>query len=107
MTCLINTLQTKRNSPAIEPFSDVSLRVIMRIADVLMYRHDCVPFNMQDSDIAKSIVEHQRKYYKKKKQTELRYWVDQHTRYIEDLTKPDPLADRKDREPLPIEDLKR
>ena len=41
MSCLVNTLQTKRNSPALEPYSDVSLRVIMRMADLLMYCHEC------------------------------------------------------------------
>jgi hypothetical protein len=67
MSCLVNTLQPKRNSPAIEPYSDVSLRVLMRMADVLMYRHECLPFNMEDSDIAGSLSDHQKKFYKKKK----------------------------------------
>ena len=53
---------------------------------------------MQDSDIAKSLADHQRRHYKRKKQKELRYWVDQSPRFMEELKKDDPSADRKERE---------
>jgi hypothetical protein len=107
ISCLMNTIQPRRNSPALEPYSDVSLRVVMRLADVLMHRHDCLFFDMQESDIGPGLFEHQRAFYKKKKQQELRYWVDQRPQFMEDLSKPEPSAERRHNAGLPIDELKR
>ena len=34
----------------IQPYCDVSLRIIMRMADVLMYRHSCQPYDIKDDE---------------------------------------------------------
>ena len=33
---------------SIEPYCDASLRIIMRMADVLMYKHECKVLEIQD-----------------------------------------------------------
>jgi len=34
----------------VQPYCDVALRVLMRMADVLMYRHECQAFEMSQHD---------------------------------------------------------
>lgn len=33
----------------IQPYGDVALRIIMRMADVLMYRHECNVYEITDT----------------------------------------------------------
>jgi len=47
MNCLIETIS---GVESIQPYCDVSLRVIMRMADVLMYRHECKVYEISESD---------------------------------------------------------
>jgi hypothetical protein len=44
--CLVDTL---RGSDTLEAYSDVSLRVLMRMADVLMFRHYCYTYDVSIS----------------------------------------------------------
>jgi hypothetical protein len=51
----INTLiETISGNDTIQPYSDVSLRVLMRIADILMYRHE---YKFYDIKTGSGIVE--------------------------------------------------
>lgn len=46
MPCLIETIV---GVDSLSPFTDTSLRVLMRIGDVLMYRHYCYSYDLQDT----------------------------------------------------------
>jgi hypothetical protein len=51
----------------IHPFSDVSLRLIMRVADVMMNKNNAVPFDILNDcsdDPLLGIMNHQILYYK-------------------------------------------
>lgn len=75
----------------LQPYSDVSLRLIMRMADVLMFRHHImyVPIDESTEDIQDTLMSYQMQIYKKKKQQELAYWVDKPDDFLESLKKLD------------------
>ena len=83
MNCLIDCID---GSDSLSPYSDVSLRVIMRMADVLMCKHQCKVFehDMQ-ADMCGDLIAHAEKLYKKKKRKERAYWIDMPDRYVQDL----------------------
>lgn len=61
----------------VEPYCDVSLRVIMRMADILMFRHQYKIYNIEDKEeVIEGLMEFQTKNYKKQKNKELEYWLD-------------------------------
>ena len=64
-------LETISGNETIEPYCDVALRVLIRIADILLYRHTCsfVEINPGD-DPKEKLFEMQRKNYDKKKKQE-------------------------------------
>jgi|APSaa5957512535_1039671.scaffolds.fasta_scaffold273662_1 hypothetical protein len=45
MICLIECISGERT---IQPYCDVALRLIIRMADVLMYRHECCVYEITD-----------------------------------------------------------
>ena len=60
------------------------------MADVLMYRHQCEPYDIKDNkDPVDELFKHQQKWYKKKKSQEFDFWIDKPIRYFEDLDKTD------------------
>jgi len=74
MKCLIDTIT---GVDTIQPYCDVSLRVIMRMADVLMCRNDYLFYDVDGGgDVTGELMKFQEKVYKKKKDQELDYWVD-------------------------------
>jgi hypothetical protein len=73
---------------ALEPYSDVSLRVIMRMADILMYRHSYKIFDIKDiaaDDVTPGLMDFARTNYTKKKNREMDFWLDKHPRFLEEL----------------------
>ena len=83
MNCLLNCID---GTDSLLPYTDVSLRVIMRMADVLMARHKFKVFehDMQE-DMCGDLITHHEKLYTKKKKKEKDYWIDMPDRYIQDL----------------------
>ena len=83
MNCLINCID---GSDSLQPYTDVSLRVIMRMGDILMSKHTFKVFehDMQE-DMSGDLITHHEKLYTKKKKMEKAYWIDMPDRYIEDL----------------------
>ena len=47
---IVCLLETVSGVESIQPYSDVSLRVIMRMADCLMFRHECFPCDIKITD---------------------------------------------------------
>jgi hypothetical protein len=83
MNCLIDCID---GNDSLSPYSDVSLRIIMRMADVLMYKHDCKVFEFEmQEDIPGELMSHHEKIYRKKKKKEMEYWIDMPDRYVQDL----------------------
>jgi hypothetical protein len=72
--CLRETLD---GHDSLTPYNDTSLRVLMRMADVLMYRHHFDYYDVSESSgIQKGLFAKQEKIYTRKKQQENQYWVD-------------------------------
>jgi hypothetical protein len=66
MNCLIDTISGQET---IQPYSDVSTRVLMKIADVLMCRDEGKFYKIGLSDkVIEGLKEHQEKEYRKKKE---------------------------------------
>ena len=64
--CLRGTLD---GHDSLTPYNDTSLRVLMRMADVLMYRHHCDFYDVSESSgIQKGLFAKQEKIYSRKKQ---------------------------------------
>lgn len=84
MNCLIETISGVHT---IQAYSDVSFRVISKMADVLMNRQFCEVYQVdatRDEPID-DLMNFQKRIYKEKKKTELEYWVDVPPRYIEQI----------------------
>lgn len=73
----------------LQPYSDVSLRVLMRMADILMGKLICCPLDfskIQDGDtgsISQKLEDHYKKLYKHRKKLEEMFWVDKTKSYFE------------------------
>ena len=83
--CLLNTLQK-----ALNPYCDVSLRVIMRIADILMNRLTCKDYKLEVSEqggLIQKLMDHQEQYFRKKTSQERDYWVDMPQNFFRVLEK--------------------
>jgi len=74
MNTLISTIS---GNETVEPYCDVSLRIIMRIADILMFSHVYKAFDIQSGDeIVDDLVNFQEKIYQDKMKAEESYWID-------------------------------
>ena len=83
---VINILETFTGNEAIEPYSDVSCRLMMRIADILMNRHEGPILNIDITlNVQKELVKYQTKFYEDKKKRELKFWVDPPQNFIDAL----------------------
>ena len=92
MKCLIDTVT---DVDTIQPYCDVSLRVIMRMADVLMCRNEYPFYDItRGEDQTGELMKFQEKVYRKKKDQELDYWVDLPNSFMDQLT-PEARADLK------------
>lgn len=80
-------IETISGVETVSPYSDASFRVISRMADILMNRNDCKPYEMkQSSDGAiEELMDFQKNIYKKRKKQELDYWVDVPARFLDNL----------------------
>lgn len=59
---------------------------MMRVADILMNRHDCPILEITiKMNVQKEMVKYQTKYYVEKKKSELKFWIDPPQSFIEDL----------------------
>ena len=73
---------------ALEAYSDVSLRVIMRMADILMYRHSYKIFDIKDiaaDDVTPGLMDFAKTNYNRKKTREMDFWLDKPPRFLEEL----------------------
>ena len=69
-----------------EAYGDVSLRVIMRMADILMYRHSYKKFDIEgEGDVIRGLMDFASVNYTKKKSREIDFWVDKPARFTEEL----------------------
>ena len=72
--CLIDCIS---GNETIEPYSDVSLRIFMRMADILTFQHACYYCEVETKDnVPKKLFKKQKKIYLKKKNQEMNFWVD-------------------------------
>lgn len=72
VNCLLSALQEY-----LHPYNNTSLRVIMRLADILMDRNYCKTYDINESeDVIDCLMTHQERIYKKKKVMEQDYWID-------------------------------
>lgn len=72
----------------VEAYCDVSLRVIMRMADILMYRHSYKMFDIEGEgtgDVIEGLMDFAKVNYAKKKSRELDFWLDKPARFTEEL----------------------
>ena len=77
-------LETISGNETIEPYSDVALRVLIRIADILLFRHTCDYVKIEPGDNPKEkLFEMQQKNYDKKKKQEMNFWVDMPAGFLE------------------------
>ena len=73
---------------AVEAYSDVSLRVLMRMADILMYRHSYKMFEIREEgseDVIQGLMDFAETNYTKKKNREMDFWLDKPARFTEEL----------------------
>lgn len=76
---------------SVEAYCDVSLRVIMRMADILMYRHTYKVFHIKEDgtdgtdDVIDGLMKYAEANYTKKKNKELSFWLDKPPRFMEEL----------------------
>jgi hypothetical protein len=73
---------------AVEAYCDVSLRVIMRMADILMYRHSYKMFDIREEgadDVIDGLMDFAETNYTKKKNREMDFWLDKPARFMEEL----------------------
>jgi len=84
MSCLIETLQ---GANAIQPYGDVSFRVISRMADILMNRNHCQVYKMNRNsrEIVDDLMRFQKTIYKHRKKQEKSHWVDVPERFLDNL----------------------
>lgn len=82
MSCLIETIQ---GANSIQPYGDVSFRVIARMADVLMNRNNCHVYKMNSNsrEIVDDLIRFQKRIYKHQKQQEKVHWIDIPERFLE------------------------
>ena len=81
MNALLNTFTGMHS---ISPYSDVSLRVLIRIADMLMCRHVCNAYQVDPmAGVDEELVEHYTKTYEELREGELKYWVDKQFNYLD------------------------
>ena len=88
MSCLIETLQ---GANAVQPYGDVSFRIISRMADVLMNRNHCQVYKMDRNSraILEDLVRFQKTIYKHRKKQEKAHWVDIPERFLDSLERPE------------------
>ena len=66
----------------VQPYGDVALRVIMRIADLLMGKTHCFPKDLADVDPSEAaelhivLMDDQQRQYQHRKDIELSFWAD-------------------------------
>ena len=78
---------------SVEAYCDVSLRVIMRMADILMYRHTYKVYNIKEDgtdgpdDVINGLMDYNETNYTKRKNKELSFWLDKPPRFMEELDK--------------------
>ena len=84
MKCLIDSLS---GQDTVHPYCDVSLRILMRMADSLMFRNECkyLRISEKDSNVINDLINFQEKHYALKQKQELNYWVDLPNSFIENL----------------------
>ena len=64
-------------SETVAPYCDVSLRILMRIADILMFSHVYKAYEIGSGDeIVDELTEFQENIYKEKLKQEANYWID-------------------------------
>lgn len=89
INCLMDTIS---GISLIQPYGDVAVRVLMRMADILQSRHFVDVFHIDQSmqDVTEGLTKFHKEMYKRKKQRELQYWVDKPQTFlathVEDLT---------------------
>lgn len=83
----VNTLMECLTSiESIQPYCDVSLRILMRIADTLMFRHQCHYLEISETvENIESLFQFQEDLYRKKRQQEQDYWVDRPEDFIDSM----------------------
>lgn len=83
MNCLIDMVS---GVETVSPYSDVALRVIMRMADLLMFITECPVKDYVDTDdVSELLMEFQEYNYKKRKSIEMDFWVDKPVNYLQAL----------------------
>ena len=64
-------------SETVAPYCDVSLRILMRIADILMFSHVYRAYDIvSGDDVVDDLFEFQKSIYKEKLKQEANYWID-------------------------------
>lgn len=92
MSALLDTIS---GNETIKPYCDVALRVLIRIADILMIRHTCDFVEIKPGDDPEEeLFGKQKLSYTKKKNQEMNFWVDMPAGFLE-----------KDGDYLTVEDL--
>ena len=82
-----NLLETISGVESVQPYSDVSFRIISKIADVLTTDNNCQAFNIgrNTDDPTKDLFRFYKELYRQKKQNEQDHWVDVPSYFIDSL----------------------